>query len=40
MSRVAIDSRKESMRSFLRGFEGIVKIIVDEGAQLYHRLDI
>jgi hypothetical protein len=28
MSRVAIDSRKESMRSFLSGFEGIVKIIV------------
>src|ERR1700733_7789333 len=39
-SRVAIDSRKESMRSFLSGFEGIVKIIVNEGAQLYHRLDI
>ena len=37
MSRVAIDSRKESMRSFHSGFEGIID---DEGAQLYHRLDI
>jgi hypothetical protein len=34
---LSIDSRKESMRSFLSSFEGIVKIIVNEGAQLYHR---
>jgi hypothetical protein len=28
------------MRAFLSGFEGLVKIIDDERAQLYHRLKI
>ena len=37
-SQTAMDSRKESMRSFLSNFEGIVKVIDDEGAQRYQRL--
>ena len=34
MSQVAIDSKKESMRSFLSGFKGIARIIDKKGAQL------
>jgi len=36
MSRVAIDSKNESMRSFLSGFDGIVRIIGKE-AVVYRR---
>ena len=36
MSRIAIDSKNESMRYFLSGFDGIVRIIGKE-AVVYRR---